>query len=361
MSAYKDKKTNKWYCFFYYKDFTGKNKGKTKRGFETKREALEWERNFKQTQSGNLEMPFKDFVKIYHEDIRSRIKLNTWLSKMHITDTKILPYFGEQSINKIKAADVIKWQNVMLNYKDEQGNPYSPVYLKTLHNQLSAIFNHAVKFYSLRENPARIAGNMGKERGKEMKFWTKDEYLKFSDVLMDKPVSFYCFEVLYWSGMRIGELLALTPSDIDLEKATITINKSYQRLQGEDHITTPKTQKSNRTIIIPDFLVEELNEYINLLYKIEPDQRLFEVTKHFLHKEMKRASEIAGVERIRLHDLRHSAVSLLIDLGFSALAIADRVGHESIDITYRYAHLFPSQQTEMANKLSIERGGKNVS
>ncbi len=205
MSAYKDSKTGKWYCFFYYRDFTGKNKGKTKRGFETKREALEWERNFKQTQSGSLEMLFKDFVKVYHEDVKARVKHNTFLTKRNITNRKILPYFEDKRIQDIKVADIIKWQNIMLNYKDENGNSYSPVYLKTLHNQLSAIFNHAVRFYSLRENPAQKAGNMGKERGKEMKFWTKEEYLKFSDAIMDKPISFYCFEVLYWTGCRLGD------------------------------------------------------------------------------------------------------------------------------------------------------------
>ena len=361
MSAYKDDKTGKWYCFFYYRDFTGKNKGKTKRGFETKRESLEWERNFKQTQSGNLEMSVKEFIGIYHEDIRARIKHNTWLTKKNITDSKILPYFADKAINSIRPADIIKWQNIMLNHKDEKGNSFSPVYLKTLHNQLSAIFNHAVKFYSLKDNPAQKAGNMGKERGKEMKFWTKDEYLKFSDAIMDKPISFYCFEVLYWTGIRVGELLALTPADVDLEKETITINKSYQRLEGKDYITSPKTEKSNRVIKIPDFLVEELNEYINTLYKIKANDRLFEVTKHFLHNEMTRGSKIAEVQRIRIHDIRHSAISLLIDLGFSAVAIASRVGHESIDITYRYAHLFPSKQIDMANQLSIERGDTNVS
>ena len=79
------------------------------------------------------------------------------------------------------------------------------------------------------------------------------------------------------------------------------------------------------------------------------------MTKSYLHHEMDRGAKEAGVKRIRIHDLRHSHVSLLIEMGFSALAIADRVGHESVDITYKYAHLFPSKQQEMAQKLDIER------
>ncbi len=94
-----------------------------------------------------------------------------------------------------------------------------------------------------------------------------------------------------------------------------------------------------------------------MLYGIKPTDRLFQISKHYLHHEMDRGSKAAKVKRIRIHDLRHSHVSLLIDMGFSALAIADRVGHESIDITYRYAHLFPSKQTEMADKLNLEREG----
>ena len=246
----------------------------------------------------------------------------------------------------------------MLACKDKKGNPYSETYLKTVHNQLSAIFNHAVRYYELKSNPAAKAGNMGKAQTKEIEFWTKEEYLKFSEAIMDKPLSFYAFEMLYWCGIRLGELLALTPADFDFEKGVVTINKSYQRLQCEDVITEPKTAKSNRIIQMPDFLVEEIKDYLKLLYGYKSTDRIFPITKSYLHHEMDRGAKAAGVKRIKLHSLRHSAISLLIDLGFSAVAIADRVGHESIDITYQYAHLFPTKQIEMAQKLNIERGEK---
>ena len=226
--------------------------------------------------------------------------------------------------------------------------------MKTVHNQLSAIFNHAVKYYNLRENPCKKAGSMGKKKNREMLFWTKDEYKKFAEVMMDKPVTFYAFEMLYWCGIREGELLALTPVDFDFEKETVSITKSYQCLKGQDVITSPKTEKSNRIIKMPKFLCDEMQDYFKTLYEIEPDQRVFPIGKSHLHREMSRGSKAAGVKRIRIHDLRHSHISLLIDLGFSAIAIADRVGHESIDITYNYAHLFPSRQVEMADKLDIE-------
>ena len=204
---------------------------------------------------------------------------------------------------------------------------------------------------------------MGKEQTKEMQFWTTEEYKKFSDAIMDKPMSFYAFEILYWTVVRLGECLALCNNDFDFTKNTVRINKSYQRLEGKDLITTPKTPKSNRTIKIPKFLSEEMQEYFAMLYGYKDNDRIFQVTKSFLHHEMERGAKAAGVKKIRIHDLRHSHISALIDMGFSAVAIADRVGHESIDITYRYAHLFPSKQIEMADKLDninamYENGGE---
>ncbi len=171
-------------------------------------------------------------------------------------------------MNEIKPSDVIKWQNMMMKQKDDKGNSASPVYLKTIHNQLSAIFNHAIRFYELGSNPAQKAGNMGKEKTKEMLFWTKEEYLKFSDAMMDKSMSYYIYEFLYWAGIRSGELLALTKEDFDFRKSTLRINKTYQRINYEDIITDPKTPKSKRVISMPDFLCEEIEEYIDSLYKI---------------------------------------------------------------------------------------------
>ncbi len=145
----------------------------------------------------------------------------------------------------------------------------------------------------------------------------------------------------------------MTPADFDFEKNKVSITKSYQHLNGKDLITDPKTPKSNRVIKMPDFLVDEIRDYIGQLYGIGENDRIFEITKSYLHHEMDRGSKAAGVKRIRIHDIRHSHVSLLIEMGFTALAIADRLGHESIEVTYRYAHLFPTKQTEMANKLDL--------
>lgn len=354
MAAYKDKQ-GKWYVSVYYDTWEGKRSRKVKRGFTTKKAALEWEREFLNKGSGDLDMTFASFVEIYKRDLQERLKLNTWVMKTSVIDQKILPYFKDKKMSAIKPSDIIAWQNVMMAWRDESGKGYSPTYLKTIHNQCSAIFNHAVRYYELKSNPAAKAGNMGKEKTKEMLFWTKPEYLNFSEAMMDKPISYYAFEVLYWCGLRLGELLALTEEDFDFEKQTVRITKSYQRINGKDIITDPKTPKSNRTIQMPDFLAAEICDYIKSLYGLSPDERIFPITKNYLHREMTRGCKETKVKRIRIHDLRHSHVSLLIEMGFSAVAIADRVGHESIDITYRYAHLFPTTQKEIASKLNAER------
>ena len=351
MPVFKNEDNGTWYVMARYVNWKGERKQKCKRGFATKREAQEWERMFKLQTSSDLDMSFEAFTELYINDVKNRLKENTWLTKEHIIRTKILPYFGKLKISEISTKEIIAWQNEMLAYRDEKKKPYSQTYLKTLHNQLSAIFNHAVRYYELRSNPAAKVGNMGSEEHKEMLFWTKEEYKKFSFEMMDKPVSFYAFEMLYWCGIREGELLALTPADFNFDKETVTINKSYQRLKGQDVITSPKTKKSNSTIKMPQFLCEEMKEYLGMIYGLKKKDRIFTVTKSYLHHEMDRGAKAVGVKRIRIHDLRHSHISLLIDMGFSAVAIADRVGHESIDITYQYAHLFPSKQIEMAEKL----------
>ena len=352
MAVYKDEKTNTWMVYYRVTDWKGDRKQSTKRGFPTKREALAWEREFLNKTQADLSMTFASFIETYTVDMKNRIKENTWQTKEHIIRTKILPYFGKRKISDIQPRDIIAWQNEMIKGSDKNGKKYSPVYLKTLHNQLSAIFNHAVKFYGLKENPAAKVGNMGKARSREMLFWTQEEYQKFAFAIMDKPVSYYAFEMLYWCGIREGELLALTAGDFDFERGTVTINKSYQRIDGRDVITEPKTPKSNRVIKMPDFLIEEIKEYLSKIYGLQKNDRVFNITKNYLHREMTRGADEAGVKRIRIHDLRHSHISLLIEMGYSAVAIADRVGHESINITYNYAHLFPSTQTDMADKLN---------
>ena len=353
MSVYKDKKRGTYYCQFNYKNNLGETKRVTKRGFDTKREAVQWEREFMLRQSGSTDMLFEEFAERYEEEIAVRIKESTYYMKVKIIDSKIIPYFSGKRLIDITTADVMLWQNKLLQYRDpETGKSYSSSYLKTVHNQLSAMLNHAVRYYNLPQNPARIVGNMGNDKSIRINYWTREEYEKFAEVMRDKAFSYYAFEVLYWTGIRLGEMLALTPGDIDFENGTISVTKTYHRFNGKDIITDPKTPKSVRTVRMPEFLTEELMDYLELCYKPKPDERLFPVSKDYIEAELRRGIKKANLKKIRVHDLRHSHVSLLINMGYSAVAIADRCGHESIHVTYRYSHMFPSVQVDMVDKLN---------
>lgn len=205
MGAFKNEKNGTWYVQFRYTDWQGLRQQKLKRGFATKREAQEWERAFLTEKKADVTMPFKTFTELYEKDVRPKLKENTWLTKEHIIKTKILPYFEHKRLCDISAKNVIAWQNEIRKMTNSSGELLSQGYLKTIHNQLSSLFNHAIKIYGLRLNPASTVGNMGKEERKEMSYWTVEEYSKFSDEMMDKPISYYAFQMLYWTGIRVGD------------------------------------------------------------------------------------------------------------------------------------------------------------
>ena len=297
-------------------------------------------------------MGFDTFIDIYMKDLKPQIKLSTYVNKENIIETHIRPYFENKSLAQITSTDILQWQNELLSIRDDQGKGYAQTYLRTIQNQLNAILNHAVKYYDLAKNPCIANKKMGKAKAKEMLFWTKDEYLMFSEEMKEKPVSYYIFQLLYWTGIRCGELLALTRADFDLENQILRINKTFQVIKGKEIVTSPKTENSNRKIDLPDFLCNEMQDYFESLYKLDENSRIFQVTKSYLHHEMDRGSKRSGVKRIRLHDLRHSSCALLINLGYSPVQIGDRLGHESVVITERYSHLYPSVQKDMAKRLN---------
>ncbi len=199
MNFKKDPKKGTWLVQFYYTDWQGVKKKKFKRGFRTKAEADQWAREFLQKQQNDLDMRFDKFIELYYEDMGNRLRETTMRTKKYIIDLKILPYFGQKSMSDIKASDIRTWQNTLLK------KGYSATYLKTVNNQLAAIFNYADRYYDLKNNPCKKAGSIGKSKADEMEFWTKAEYLQFIEGVKDKPMSYMAFQILYWTGMRIGD------------------------------------------------------------------------------------------------------------------------------------------------------------
>lgn len=350
MPAYFDEKTKTYYVKFYYENWQGQRKQKMKRGFKLQREAKDWERKFLEQFAKNPTITFQTLYEKYKEYITLRIRESTAASRFNMIDNHILPYFKDRIIADIGPAEVAAWQNSMLEKK------LSDTYLNQANIYLKAMFSYAVDYVDLPKNPC--TKSIGSRKTKKLEFWTPAEYkqfiAQFSDCkdAYDNLTYFTIFEILYYTGMREGELLALTLNDIDFQAKQIHINKTYYRITGKDLINPPKTEDSERAVDIPDFLVEEIREYVSHLYKPDPEERLFNKRPQYIRSVLKDRARKAAVKEIRVHDIRHSHASLLINLGANPVLVAERLGHDSPDITLRtYAHLFPHQQTEIVAKI----------
>ena len=352
MPAYKDRKTNKWQCKFYYTDYSGKKRQKHKRGFTFKRDAEAWERDFLQRVQGSPDMSVKSLAALYLEDIKINCKPVTYRTRESRVRMWILPYFGDMPVNSIKAVNIKEWQNYLKKQTGRTGKPLSSGYIGTLHRELSAMFNYSMRYYGLRRNPCKDAGNIAKSRKRSMQFWTLEQFKQFIDTFDPADPFRIAFITLYFTGMRIGELQALTIKDIDFEAKTIRISKTLSIVYGENVVTSTKTEKGNRTIVINDALAEALQRHIKRIYKAEDTDRVFPMTQSAYGKHLKDHAESAGIPVIRVHDLRHSHASLLINMGISPLVISERLGHEKVSTTLDiYSHLYPSKQEELSTKL----------
>ena len=351
IKAYTDKNGNtRYYTSFYYTDFSGERRRKKIEGFTRRKDAKAAETAFLEKITGSSNMAFKSLCDLYIADCKTRLKQSTLIIKQNIIDNVCVPFFGSRPINDISGGLIRNWQNQLLTHTPA----YKPTYLKLCNTQLSAVFNYGVKYYGLRSNPVHIAGTIGKAHSGRIDFYTVSEYKLFMQNLTDSKPLRIAFELLFYAGLRCGELLALTVSDFNANDDTISINKTYQRIMRKDVITTPKTEKSKRIIQLPHAAAVHLNEYIKTMYEPQPQERLFAtLNKHTLKVAVTQAANKAGLKEIRLHDFRHSHASMLIELGFPPLVIAERLGHEDIKTTLQiYSHLYPSKASEVANKLN---------
>lgn len=354
MPAYKDTVTGKWYCKFNYKNWLGEKKTKFKRGFATKKEALAWEREFLMTEQADMNMELAAFVEIYFKDKKGRLKERSIISKRQMIEQKILPYFGKKRINEITPAEILKWQNEMMS------NGYKDTYLRMIQNQMTALFNHAEKYYGLKINPCKKIEKMGRPNARELNFWTKSEFDIFISSFSEEEKMYrLIFEVLFWTGCRCGEMLGLFYEDLDFRNDTINISKTFYRRNKQDYLTTPKTESSNRKVTVPEFLMKELKDYTDSLYGLRDKDRIFPITDRAIQKKLKSKTEALGLTKIRIHDIRHSAIAFLIEKNVQPLAIAQRVGHDSVNTTMNiYGHLYPNKQKQIADMLNSEATGE---
>lgn len=350
MPSYKEQ-NGKWYCKFYYTDYKGGKKQKLKRGFDRKKDADAWERDYLQRLAKSPDMDFCALTAAYLEDKKASCKPATYATKRNRINLWLLPAFSGRAVNAITAADVRRWQSDLTGAKTGKGKPLSDSYIRILSSELSGVLQYAVKYYSLPVNPCGAAGQIVKKPHMEMQFWTHEQFRTFIAGVPAADPYYAAFMVLYYTGMRRGELLALTVEDITPD--AIRINKTYNIIDGKEVINAPKTAAGNRSVIIPAFLYEQIRQHMGRIYGAASKTRLFSmVTRSGLARRLDKYGAAAGLPRIRVHDLRHSHASLLIEMGFSALLVSERLGHENVTTTLNiYAHLFPSRQSEVAEKL----------
>lgn len=344
MPTYKMKNGKGWYCSFYIKDFTNKNKKVKKEGFRTQKEAKAYEQEYKLKMNGSSDMSFSSLYEIYLEDCKVRVKPTTVINIERYYKSYIQNYFTEIPISAINPVFIRNWQNKILRLN------LSPATQITAHKLVSSIFNFGIKYYGFKKNPAKECGTMGKVIS-SVSFWTFEQFKKAEQTITSEQAKLM-MNLLYFSGMRCGEMMALTMNDFDFSKNKIKISKNLARIKKENIIMTPKTEKSNRTVTMPDFVMNMAKSYIEKLYNFGPNDLIFSCSTNVIKRAIKVSADRAGIPKIRVHDLRHSHASLLIEMGFSPLMIAERLGHENVETTLRvYSHLYPNKQEELADKL----------
>lgn len=340
MAVYKDEERKTWYTKYKYRDSNGKIRYTTKRGFKTKKEAQAYEYEFKATSKDKLEMTVRSLAAKYLEDKKIRVKIGTYKNMESIINKYVLPKIGRYTLSEITPVNMREWQNELIS----GGNLKSGT-LRTIHINVSSMFNHAVKYYGLKQNPLRITGSIGQPES-SVNFWTVEEFERAMEYVKNEKHRL-CFKLLFYGGMRVGELLALKKEDINYDKKQIRINKSKIYLTGE--ISTPKTRYSIRTVDMPDEIMKELKTYVTGV----EGETIFATDSSSLLSVLKRCAVKAGVKKIRIHDLRHSHASLLINLGLPITTISKRLGHKSPKITLEiYSHMYEDSGKEAAEMLN---------
>ena len=280
---------------------------------------------------------FDELLSAFENEKRIRVRQSTYLSYSVSINRFIRPVFSGKKLEDIGPSDIRAWQNGMMQIG------YSSGYLRKVDSVLSAIFNYGIRFYGLRFNPAKQAGTLGCQNEKKVNYWTPEEFELFIKNVND-PRYHLIYNILYWTGIRVGELLALTREDIDLEEQCIKINKSYRRYHKEDIISPPKTRNSYRAVYYHETLGEEIAAYLKNHACTRSNERIFPVCQDSLRDRLYRIVGRIGLKRIKIHDFRHSHASVLI--------ISERLGHERVETTLNiYSHLYPDVQKKLVEEL----------
>ncbi len=356
MPQYQDKKTKLWKYRVYLIDEFGRKKQKEKRGFKTKKEAKLAEEKLVQENEKRIQdreklkncISFSQLTKEYLEYKHLKLKINAYKTIESRIRVHITPYFEKfENIHDILPADYINWQ-IEIDKKVKSFN-----YKSSLHTAFVNLLNYAMDFHGLKENVASKIKNFSNKtsHSQNINYWDYEEYQNFINGV-DDALYHLLFEVLYFTGLRIGECLALTWND--LQQDYLNINKTLTRVYEDNKkiLNSPKTTSSNRQVKLDLVTLQHL-----LKYKEKQKKKIHFKNDWFIFGDLKSLStttidrkknyycEKTHTKKIRIHDFRHSHVSLLISNGVPITVIQKRLGHSNSSITLKiYAHMLKQDE-----------------
>ncbi|MEW8963735.1 site-specific integrase [Staphylococcus arlettae] len=372
IKKYKKKDGSNAYMFVAYlgtDPVTSKQKRTTRRGFKSEREAKIAEAKLQTEiqQNGFLNneiTTFKEVYELWLEQYQNTVRESTYQRVLTLFDTAILEHFKDIPVKKITipyCQKVInKWNK---KYKD----------MKAIRIYASNVLDYAANLKIIADNPFKHTKQPRKNETKQdnsYTYYSSDELQTFLGFVEDKPMYHAIFRTLAFTGLRRGELMALTWEDIDFDKKNISISKTCAR--GKDYklvIQAPKTKSSLRTISIDDKTLDVLKHW-KVQQRIESlkfghntmdkKQNVFtDVTTNkilypeHVNKALNNICNDNNFKRIKVHGFRHVHCSLLFEAGLTIQEVQDRLGHGDIKTTMDiYAHVTEKQRDKVADKFA---------
>lgn len=351
---------------------TLKQRRLVRKGYKTKKEATEAEHYLRSVELKERFYGAKITVYMLYELLKEEDRINH--RKISYINTQennynrhIKNYFSKvDNVGKLTYEDIYQFrEHLMQKVAQNSDNPLSTNTINKIMILLKKIFDVGLRKGYYTTNPVKLLKKLPIEKTK-MQFWTVKEFQQFLTLFEPEEYNIkLLFTLLFFSGLRLGEALALTWQDIDFSTNTIHITKSVYVNKGVSYISSTKTKAGTRRIIINKKLSQELQywqqQQKHLLEQFTSDSMSLQVfqsspitiTKNSIEKQYKKILERdATLKKIRIHDFRHSHASLLINQGEDYLVVKERLGHASITTTIdTYSHLYPSKQKDLADKL----------